>query len=148
MNRYIINIEKGKTSNGYTLKLVITITAILVGGRLLCFYRENYQNMIISKIAVSNFFAICSNMLTFHKHSSFHKLSITACEYKESITAGENTVKRSYLYRNDPTVILYNKEIQNSTKYTKRNTNVNERTKTALSNAVFVYLKNLSLYTT
>lgn len=43
MDKYIIKIEKGKTSNGYTLKLVITITAILVGGRLLCFYRENYQ---------------------------------------------------------------------------------------------------------
>ena len=27
------------------------------------------KNMIISKIAVSNFFAICSNMLTFHKHT-------------------------------------------------------------------------------
>ena len=39
-------------------------------------------NADISKIAVSNFFAICSNMLTFHKHSPFHKLSITACEYK------------------------------------------------------------------
>ena len=61
---------------------------------------------------------------------------------KESITAGENTVKRSYLYRNDPTVILYNKEIQNSTKYTKRNTNVNERTKKRhYRMPFFVYLK-------
>ena len=61
---------------------------------------------------------------------------------KESITAGENTVKRSYLYRNDPTVILYNKEIQNSTKYTKRNTNINERTKKRhYRMPFFVYLK-------
>ncbi len=48
------------------------------------FIEKIIKNMIISKIAVSNFFAICSNMLTFHKHSPFHKLSITACEYKRA----------------------------------------------------------------
>ncbi len=61
---------------------------------------------------------------------------------KESITAGENTVKRSYLCRNNPTMILYSKKIQNSTKYTKRNTNVNERTKKRhYRMPFFVYLK-------
>ena len=50
--------------------------------------------MIISKIAVSNFFAICSNMLTFHKHTPFHKLGIKPVNIKVGITAGVNTVRQ------------------------------------------------------
>ena len=89
MNRYIINIEKKvRPQNGYTLKLVITITAILVGGGYCAFIEKIIKNMIISKIAVSNFFAICSNMLTFHKHTPFHKLGIKPVNIKVGITAG------------------------------------------------------------
>lgn len=48
--------------------------------------------MIISKIAISNFFAICM-MLTFHKHPPFHILGIEPVNIKAGITAGVNTVK-------------------------------------------------------
>ena len=55
------------------------------------FMEKIIKSMIISKIANSNFFTI-SNMLTFHKHTPFHRLGISACEYKSvGITAGVNT---------------------------------------------------------
>ena len=65
--KYIIFIEKGKTSNGYaTKRTILTIAACVRGG-----YRTFMENSIIktitTKIATSSFFTI-STMLTFHKH--------------------------------------------------------------------------------
>ena len=42
------------------------------------FMEKIINKMIISKIANSNFFTI-NTMLTFHKHTPFHKLSTSAC---------------------------------------------------------------------
>ena len=63
-----------------------------------CAFMENIIiKMINTKIAESNFFTI-STMLTFHKHTPFHRLGIATCEYKSvGITAGVNTVKKSRL---------------------------------------------------
>ena len=90
-------IEKGKTSNGYATKqTILTIAACARGGH--CAFMGNIIIKIINtKSAISSFFAI-STMLTFHKHTPFHKLGISACEYKSvGITAGVNTVKKSRL---------------------------------------------------
>ena len=95
--RYIINVEKGKTSNGYaTKRTILTIAACARGGY--CAFMGNIIIKIINtKSAISNFFFI-STMLTFHKHTPFHRLGISACEYKSvGITAGVNTVKKSRL---------------------------------------------------
>ena len=63
-----------------------------------CAFMGNIIIKIINtKSAMSSFFAI-STMLTFHKHTPFHRLGISACEYKSvGITAGVNTVKKSRL---------------------------------------------------
>ncbi len=37
------------------------------------------DNTIIIKIAESNFFTICSNMLIYHKQSPFHRLGAFLC---------------------------------------------------------------------
>lgn len=46
-------------------------------------------------------------MLTFHKHSPFHRLGKLPVYIKVGITAGENTVKTPCLYRITPTLLLY-----------------------------------------
>ena len=89
--------RKGKTSNGYALKRPIHTIADLGRGGYCAFMEKIIIKMINTKIAASNFFAI-STMLTFHKHTPFHRLGIATCEYKSvGITAGVNTVKKSYL---------------------------------------------------
>ena len=71
------------------------LIAACVRGGYCAFMGNSIINMNTIKRAVISFFAI-STMLTFHKHTPFHKLGISACEYKsEGITAGVNTVKKS-----------------------------------------------------
>ena len=63
----------------------------LAGGGYCAFMGNIIIKIINTKSAISSFFAI-STMLTFHKHTPFHRLSISACEYKSvGITAGVNT---------------------------------------------------------
>ena len=62
-----MNMEKGKTSNGYATKQTILTIAACVRGGYRTFMGNNIINMIITKNAESSFFAI-STMLTFHKH--------------------------------------------------------------------------------
>ena len=77
-----MNIEKGKTSNGYATRIQLLYNSRPVAEGGYCAFMENIIiKMIITKIAAISFFAI-STMLTFHKHPSFHRLSIVACEYK------------------------------------------------------------------
>ena len=94
---YIIIIEKRQD-----LKRLCQLYDYLIksnrhgNGGYSAFMEKIIKSMIISKIANSNFFTI-SNMLTFHKHPSFHKLGILPVYVKVGITAGEYTVKKSCL---------------------------------------------------
>lgn len=105
--RCIIGIEKGKTSNGYATSSTIFSIAACARGGYCAFMGNIIIRMITTKSAISSFFAICT-ILTFHKHAPFHRLGISACEYKSSgITAGVNTAKKSYLWhRITPTKII------------------------------------------
>lgn len=74
-------IEKGKTSNGCAKNDLLLLSNRLCRGGYFTFMARIIKKMIISKIVNNNFFTICI-MLTFHKHSPFHRLDISACEYK------------------------------------------------------------------
>ena len=65
-------------------------------GGYFTFMAKTIRKMIISKIVNNNFLTICI-MLTFHKHSPFHRLGVKPVNIKVGITAGENTVKKSCL---------------------------------------------------
>ena len=62
-----MNIEKGKTSNGYAHSRLTFKIADLGRGGYLAFMEKIIIEMIITKIAANSLFAI-STMLTFHKH--------------------------------------------------------------------------------
>ena len=79
----------------------------LVRGGYCAFMGNIIIKIINTKSAVSSFFAI-STMLTFHKHTPFHRLGISACEYKSAgITAGVNTVEKSCLIGLFRQILLY-----------------------------------------
>ena len=73
----IIKTQKGKTSNGYAKNMIILYNNRLARGGYCAFTAKIINNMIPSRITLSitrsNSFAICSSVLTFHKHSPFHK---------------------------------------------------------------------------
>ena len=68
----------------------------MIAGGYLTFMAKIIKKMITSKIVNNNFLTICI-MLTFHKHSPFHRLGVKPVNTKAGITAGENTVKKSCL---------------------------------------------------
>lgn len=91
---YIIIKEKGRTSNGYAVKLTIFYNSRpWAEGGYCTFMAKIIIKMITAKAAASSFFAICT-MLTFHKHTPFHKLGIKPVNIKAGTTAGVNTVKK------------------------------------------------------
>ena len=106
-------IEKGKTLNGYAISVLFmkNNADLWLSGRYFFMEITKSKRTIIKQIMYSKSIAI----------TSFHG--------DDGITAQQLHCFKSYLYRNNPTRVLYNIKIQNSTKYTKRNTNVNERTK-------------------
>lgn len=85
---YIIKIEKRQTSSGYANNVIILYNNRLARGGYCAFMVKIINIAIIIKTANSNFFAICNNMLTFHKHTPFHKLGIKPVNIKVGITAG------------------------------------------------------------
>lgn len=93
----IIILEKGKTSTVMPQFNYLIIAVPVQEGGYCAFMGNSIIKTNTIKSAMSNFFAI-STMLTFHKHTPFHRLGIATCEYKSmGITAGVNTVKKSYL---------------------------------------------------
>ena len=76
------NSRKRQNIDGYATDLANFTIADLCQGGYCAFMGNSIINMITTKTAVNSFFAI-STMLTFHKHTPFHRLSFKACEYKK-----------------------------------------------------------------
>ncbi len=66
-NRYIIIIERGKTSNGYAVGLILD-SPNLVGGGYLTFFVSAIKNTIVKNIILNMYFNIATTSFPDYKY--------------------------------------------------------------------------------